>query len=46
MQAKLQKQKNEVGRLTRLTASLRQEKTDLLFDLNKLRFRVEQRADT
>lgn len=46
MQAKLQKQKNEVGRLTRLTASLNQEKKDLLFDLNKLRFRVEQRADT
>lgn len=46
MQAKLQKQKNEIGRLTRLTASLNQEKKDLLFDLNKLRFRMEQRAET
>lgn len=42
LRSKLQKQRNEIGRLTRLTATLHKDKTDLLFDLNKLRKENEQ----
>ena len=42
MQAKLQKQRNEIGRLTRVVAALESDKRALRFDLHKATARIEQ----
>lgn len=42
MQAKLQKQRNEIGRLTRVVAALESDKRSLRFDLHKANARIEQ----
>lgn len=46
LQSKLQKQKNEIGRLTRVVATLEADKRDLRFDLHKARARIEQLTET
>lgn len=42
LQAKLQKQRNEIGRLTRVVAALESDKRALRFDLHKANARIEQ----
>jgi len=42
LQSKLQKQRNEIGRLTRVVAALEGDKRDLRFDLHKANARIEQ----
>lgn len=42
MQAKMQKQRNEIGRLTRVVAALESDKRALRFDLHKANVRIEQ----
>ena len=42
LQSKLQKQKNEIGRLTRQVEALKADKRDLRFDLHKARARIAQ----
>jgi len=43
LQAKVQKQKNEVARLSKLVAQLEADKRNLTFDINKLRKGIELR---
>lgn len=42
MQSKMQKQRNEIGRLTREAEQLRADKATLRFDLHKARARADQ----
>lgn len=42
LQSKLQKQRNEIGRLTRVVAALEGDKRDLRFDLHKANARIAQ----
>lgn len=44
LQAKLQKQRNEIGRLTKEAEALRADKAALRFDLHKAKARADQLA--
>jgi chromosome segregation ATPase len=46
LQAKLQKQRNEIGRLTRVVAALESDKRALRFDLHKAQARITQLTET
>lgn len=42
LQSKLQKQRNEIGRLTRVVAALESDKRGMRFDLHKANARIAQ----